>query len=82
MDLDFSRHNPNIDYPGSDSEPDPGIDSPPGRGSNIDDPQPVPPDKGQQPPVELPPDHPGIPDNQPDPPPMGDPKPKEPTRLV
>ena len=47
-----------------------------------DKPQPVPPDKGPKPPVEIPPDQPGFPADDPDPQPKGDPKPNEPTRLV
>jgi hypothetical protein len=47
-----------------------------------DKPQPVPPDKGPRPPIEIPPDQPGLPDDDPDPQPKGDPKPNEPTRLV
>ena len=50
-----------------------------------DDPQdkvpPVPPEQ-RRPPVEMPPDQPGIPENDPDPLPKGDPRPNEPTRLV
>jgi hypothetical protein len=44
-------------------------------------PQPVPPDKGPSPPVEIPPDQPRLPED-PDAPPEGDPPPKGPTRLV
>jgi hypothetical protein len=47
-----------------------------------DKPQPVPPDKGPRPPMEIPPDQPGLPADDPDPQPKGDPKPNEPTRLV
>ena len=47
-----------------------------------DKPQPVPPDKGPKPPVEIPPDQPGRPADEPNPPPKGDPPPNEPTRLV
>jgi hypothetical protein len=47
-----------------------------------DKPQPVPPDKGPKPPVEIPPDQPSLPPDDPDPQPKGDPKPNEPTRLV
>lgn len=82
MRLDFSRRNPNIEYPVTDIEPIPDVDFPPGSGLGSDDPQPVPPDKGPQPPIEEPPDQPGNPDDQPDPPPIGDPAPAEPTRLV
>lgn len=42
---------------------------------------PVPPEQ-QRPPVEMPPDQPGIPENDPHPLPKGDPTPNEPTRLV
>ena len=42
---------------------------------------PVPPEQ-RRPPVEMPPDQPGISDTEPDPLPKGDPKPNEPTRLV
>jgi hypothetical protein len=42
---------------------------------------PVPPEQ-RRPPVEMPPDQPGIPENDPDPLPKGDPRPNEPTRLV
>ena len=82
---EFSRNNPNIEDPvDGGREPNPDVDMPPGAGSGSgsNDPQPIPPDKGPQPPIEEPPDQPGRPDNQPDPPPMGDPKPNEPTRLV
>lgn len=55
------------------------------RGPGSDDPQdkvpPVPPEQ-RRPPVEMPPDQPGIPENDPDPLPQGDPSPNEPTRLV
>jgi hypothetical protein len=42
---------------------------------------PVPPEQ-RRPPVEMPPDQPGIPENEPGPVPKGDPVPNEPTRLV
>jgi hypothetical protein len=76
----MSRNNPNIEDPttGSGSS-NPDVDSPP---AAIDDPQPVPPDVGQQPPVETPPDQPGLPEGEPTPTPIGDPVPNEPTRLV
>ena len=83
MSRSFSRNNPNIEDPvdgGRGSNPD--IDSPPGGGSGPDDPQPVPPDVGPQPPIEEPPDQPGINDDEPNPLPIGDPVPNEPTRLV
>jgi hypothetical protein len=35
-----------------------------------------------QPPVETPPDQPGLPEGEPTPTPIGDPVPNEPTRLV
>ena len=41
---------------------------------------PVPPEQ-RRPPVEMPPDQPGLPENEPDPLPKGDPSPNEPTRL-
>jgi hypothetical protein len=56
-----------------------------GPGSGGEQPQdkvpPVPPEQ-RRPPVEMPPDQPGIPENDPDPLPKGDPRPNEPTRLV
>jgi len=76
----MSRNNPNIEDPasgGGSSNPD--VDLPP---ANIDDPQPVPPDVGPQPPIETPPDQPGLPEGEPAPTPIGDPVPNEPTRLV
>ena len=75
----MSRNNPNIEDPvdgGRGSNPD--IDG----GSGPDDPQPVPPDIGPQPPIEEPPDQPGTTDDEPNPLPIGDPVPNEPTRLV
>jgi hypothetical protein len=36
----------------------------------------------RRPPIEIPPDQPGISDTDPDPLPKGDPSPNEPTRLV
>jgi hypothetical protein len=47
-----------------------------------DKPQPVPPDKGQAPPVEEPPGEPGGPPADPRTPPEGDPAPKEPPEIV
>lgn len=82
----MSRRNPNIEDPvgGAERDSNPDVNTPPGSGgSDVErEPQPVPPDQGPQPPIEEPPDQPGVPEGQPDPPPMGDPKPKEPTRLV
>ena len=45
-------------------------------------PQPVPPDKGQEPPVEEPPGSPGAPPEDPTTPPAGDPPSGRPTELV
>jgi hypothetical protein len=45
-------------------------------------PQPVPPDKGQEPPVEEPPGSPGAPPEDPKTPPAGDPPSGRPTELV
>jgi len=42
---------------------------------------PVPPEQ-RRPPMEMPPDQPGLPENEPDPLPQGDPASNEPTRLV
>jgi hypothetical protein len=52
--------------------------------SLVDDkpPQPVPPDKGPQPPVEEPPGSPGAPPEDPTTPPVGDPPSGRPTELV
>ncbi len=76
----MSRNNTNIEDPvDGGREPNTDIDIPP---SSPDDPQPVPPDVGQQPPIEEPPDQPGIIDDEPNPLPIGDPIPNEPTRLV
>ena len=44
---------------------------------------PVPPDTDPEAPIRMPPDQPGLPEeDQPDPPPKGDPPPNEPTRLI
>lgn len=45
-------------------------------------PQPVPPDKGQEPPIEQPPDAPGAPPEDPSTPPAGDPPNSRPPKLV
>jgi len=62
-------------------ERNPNIERPVDRGPD-DEPQPVPPDRGPQPPVKMPPDQPGIPEDDPNPEPIGDPVPEGPTRLV
>lgn len=64
----LSKNNPNIEMP-----VDPNPDA---------EPQPVPPDRGPQPPVKMPPDQPGLPEDDPNPEPIGDPVPDGPTRLV
>jgi hypothetical protein len=47
------------------------------------DPIPIPPDQDRGAPIRMPPDQPGLPEeDQPDPPPKGDPSPNEPTRLL
>jgi hypothetical protein len=55
------------------------------RGTDVPEPEnkvpPVPPEQ-RRPPMEMPPDQPGLPENEPDPMPKGDPAPNEPTRLV
>lgn len=77
----MSRNNPNIEDPSGSGTQNPDIESPTGGGSGSHDPQPVPPGK-EEPPVEIPPDQPGLPETDPDPQPIGDPVPNEPTRLV
>lgn len=64
----FLRQNPNVELP---VEP-----------GGEDDPQPLPPDRGPQPPVKIPPDQPGLPEEEPNPTPIGDPVPEGPTRLI
>lgn len=66
--MKLSRRNPNVEMPVG-----PGTE---------DEPQPVPPDRGPQPPVKTPPDQPGLPEDDPNPDPIGDPVPDGPTRLV
>ncbi|HJQ24449.1 MAG TPA: hypothetical protein VKA60_11085 [Blastocatellia bacterium] len=76
----MSRNNPNIEDPASGGGANPDVDSPPANPS--DEPQPVPPDVGPQPTPRIPPDQPGLPEGEPEPTPIGDPAPREPTRLV
>ena len=81
----MSRNNPNIEDPASGGgSTNPDVDSPPASPAinPNDEPQPLPPDGGPQPPVQMPPDQPGVPEGEPDPVPIGDPAPSEPTRLM
>ena len=73
----LSRNRESIPLIGRSREPNPNIEMP-----TDEDAVPLPPDQEHGPPIEIPPDQPGNPENQPAPPPIKEPDPDVPIRLI
>ncbi len=80
MEERYFRGNPNIEDPTAGDTSNPDVEMPTDTDTDAGQ-QPVPPGRSH-PPVEMPPDQPGMPEDQSEPVPIGDPQPAEPTRLV